>query len=1324
MNTKLILLIMAILSFSCSQKKKNSAKLNFLGAGLSDHASNFEGGLIIYGVRNNTFAFAKKITSDPKSSEMFLDNGVWQFYGVGWKGNANSTVEEADNLAGDLLCSKTSTVNLNGGNAVIDISFSKATCADNFFVSPNHITGGDVDPFKMENCTSGFDASSGSCPLNIGSAQSYKYTMIAAGGGISSACINAQAGSIPTQFSDVSVVLPIRLPFSYNKVLNFPIRIDAWDSASCGGPGDAASIFSSNHSVETDIGLHELNPGTTKGSLYGASSEIILRSSALSSGLTPPLSATSLVWSEGSLHNAVTINANWNLSTSSGIASQSIQYYSDGTCITTDGSAQVLGASVVADLKTGANGNSYSYKVTTTNASGLSTVSLCSSGIAIDTAAPASATVLGWTESSPHNLTTVNASWTPSVAGDIASQSIQYYSDATCSTMDGSMIALGAAVTTNSKAGLADGDSYTYEITTTDNAGNLTVSPCSSGIVIDTAAPASATVLAWTESSPHNLTTVNASWTPSVAGDIASQSIQYYSDATCSTMDGSMIALGAAVTTNSKAGLADGDSYTYEITTTDNAGNSLVSSCSTAVMIDITPPNLTSSLSNIVFYLGRSVDPAWIDTFAVDSKLSLEFDETISSFSGEIEIYRLLEDEVTEVLIQNLDALDSNHGSMFYIDVNKIVIDLPYDLDPSENYLIKTISDISVIDSAGNLSTNFNISGIEPGNPWFFRTAGECPYVHVKDGAGGGAWVTPADGSYGSPWIICESAEFDSIGINLDQHFRLGRNIDYHSIDSTTNHSDYAPFGKINDDTIGNAFTGSIDGNGLKVSGLILEEDFPTVGIFSNIGAPSGMPGGQEYSLKNITFENMDITSTSAFAGPAPGVGIIAGMTIDGIFKNVIVKNSTVTAPDTNNVATGGFVGTSNDAEYLDVELSEIIVSSSSGGTQSNFLGGLIGYAGSCYDGVNSTYTPIDKVSISSNSYLIGNSSTLALGGLIGKGQNCKVENSSFSGSISSSSSAIGGLIGILDNETGVNKQNKILHSFTHGTINSPSGTVIGGLVGLRTGITLLIEDSYSSSDIYGQARVGGLIGESSTGVATTINRSYVLGTVSGDDVNDDIGGILGFGKNIDINNSFVGGVVENNHVNNTAYGLLNEDVNSASTINNFLFAAPMVDLGGCFGAGVSGSCTDSSPTTPFYAADTSWASFWNLTDVLEPTLKNNEKLKIRKTSPEHLAAGVGLDTNLVIEFNSDMSIVSGQEFTSSAISIYEDASLINQFTLDSPNVILSGNKLYIIPTMSLASSKNYHIQILPGVLEASMNGNQVEFDGIADNTVWSFTTP
>ena len=287
------------------------------------------------------------------------------------------------------------------------------------------------------------------------------------------------------------------------------------------------------------------------------------------------------------------------------------------------------------------DGAIYTFAFDATDLAGNLATTVSNTGVTFDTTPPNAATALVWAETSPHNSTSVNANWTKSNSGDLADQKIQFYSDGTCTVTSGALIDLSSnsLQTYNFTLG-TNGNTYTYKITSIDNATNSTVSGCSSSMLIDTTPPNAATALVWAETSPHNSTSVNANWTKSNSGDLADQKIQFYSDGTCTVTSGALIDLSSnsLQTYNFTLG-TDGNTYTYKITSIDNATNSTVSGCSSSMLIDTTPPNAATGLgwAETSPHNSTSVNANWTKSNSgdlADQKIQFYSDGTCTVTSG------------------------------------------------------------------------------------------------------------------------------------------------------------------------------------------------------------------------------------------------------------------------------------------------------------------------------------------------------------------------------------------------------------------------------------------------------------------------------------------------------------------------------------------------------------------------------------------------------------------------------------------------------------------------------------------------------------------
>ena len=336
-----------------------------------------------------------------------------------------------------------------------------------------------------------------------------------------------------------------------------------------------------------------------------------------------PAAATGISWAESSPHNGLSVTAQWTPSHSTGLASQTIQFYEEDSSNCTAnavGGPVTLGTATTYYSFNGASGESYKYTITTSDGVNPDVVSACSSAMRLDTSAPAAASGLGWSAASPYNSTSVNASWTPSVSTDLASQKIQFYTDSSCTTSHAGPYTLLPAATSYSLPSASSGTSYYYKITSVDAVALETASACSSAMAIDTSAPAAATSLSWASSSPSSATGVTAIWAISSASDVANQEIEFYTGSCPGTVHTAWASTAATTTSTAAFTGTNANTHYFRIRTTDNAGNVTLSSCSSAMSIDTTAPAAASALSGSSGTVanGGAIGASWTKSVATD----------------------------------------------------------------------------------------------------------------------------------------------------------------------------------------------------------------------------------------------------------------------------------------------------------------------------------------------------------------------------------------------------------------------------------------------------------------------------------------------------------------------------------------------------------------------------------------------------------------------------------------------------------------------------------------------------------------------------------
>ena len=217
-------------------------------------------------------------------------------------------------------------------------------------------------------------------------------------------------------------------------------------------------------------------------------------------------------------------------------------------------------------------------------------------------------------------------------------------------------------------------------------------------------------------------------------------------------------------------------------------------------------------------------------------------------------------------------------------------------------------------------------------------------------------------------------------------------------------------------------FTGSFDGNGYNITGLVINRSTEMfVGLF-------GYTGGA--TISNVTLEDINVTVTGgSYAG-----GLV------GEANGSMIENSYATGSVTGEGWTGILVGSATDSSRISNSYSTGKV------TGGNSAGGLVGRF------ENSTIE---------NSYSTGLVEGLgSLGGLVGSAWNgSNINNSYATGSVKGTEDNVGGLVGMASSHSRDFRTN-ISNSYSTGKVTS-SGNYVGGLVG-RACSSTNISNSYA----------------------------------------------------------------------------------------------------------------------------------------------------------------------------------------------------------------------------------------------------------------------
>ena len=321
-----------------------------------------------------------------------------------------------------------------------------------------------------------------------------------------------------------------------------------------------------------------------------------------------------------------------------------------------------------------------------------------------------------------------------------------------------------------------------------------------------------------------------------------------------------------------------------------------------------------------------------------------------------------------------------------------------------------------------------------------------------------------------------------------------------------------------------NKFLGTFDGNGYKISNLIINrsgEKFQ--GLF-------GRTDGNAV-IKNLGVLNVDITSDNNCTG-----AIVGGVLVN---QNTLIDNCFSTGKIEATVAVGGICGQGGSIKdsYSTVEITAS--ADSNGGligklapnsyvkncfatgnvkSESYINGGLIGMVNaSCI--IENCYSTGDVVST-----LADNVAAAAIGGLVGRFDGISITNCYSTGNVSAFGSTCGGFIG------GV-ASNSIIDS-CYSTGNVSGCDVIGGFIGslsnVSSAVTVNILSSYCTGNVIGEAAVGGFLGYSTSDIVSIIENCYTQSSVKANESGAGFCGRMESSTDINLKNCSVLGDISN----------------------------------------------------------------------------------------------------------------------------------------------------------------------------------------------------
>lgn len=277
-------------------------------------------------------------------------------------------------------------------------------------------------------------------------------------------------------------------------------------------------------------------------------------------------------------------------------------------------------------------------------------------------------------------------------------------------------------------------------------------------------------------------------------------------------------------------------------------------------------------------------------------------------------------------------------------------------------------------------------------------------------------------GSVGDPFVVEDRADFEEMAEDPALYYIQGNDIDFGG-------TPFTPLGWV----VGDTFSGEYDGDGHKITGLVISE------VSGNAGLWKQLNDGAVF--KNLTIVDAMVTGGAGYAG------IISGSTQDATIENCRVSG--IVSGGNNYVgALVGGTATGSSAPSIINCLAEVTVSSSS---SADFIGGLIGGLG-----------------------------------------HGSIEFSGFRGTIDASpgSNFIGGLTGAFNTEA------SIQDSYAVGYMNAASADYASGIVGVGGSLSssnASIVNCYSSLTWQGAGGMytGGVISTEYVALTTITNTFY-----------------------------------------------------------------------------------------------------------------------------------------------------------------------------------------------------------------------------------------
>lgn len=283
----------------------------------------------------------------------------------------------------------------------------------------------------------------------------------------------------------------------------------------------------------------------------------------------------------------------WDPSTDgeSGLRDYTLIWYGQSACGGAPGGT-MTGLTATNYNLVGANGSTYSFKVTAYDVAGNSATSSCSPDVVVDTASPSQPAglktrsgALGAPDTRYASSTSIFLTWNASTDGEsgLRDYTLTWYGQSSCGGAPGGTIT-GLTATNYNLTG-TNGNTYSFQVTAYDLVGNSNGSGCSPDVLVDTTPPPAMTNVDASAYAPDALATLGTIKLtmnfPAVQTDVAKVEIRRLAGASAPTCTSGSVAftyLSGSIPANPHVEFDDtgspGEVFSYSGCTYDLAGNS------------------------------------------------------------------------------------------------------------------------------------------------------------------------------------------------------------------------------------------------------------------------------------------------------------------------------------------------------------------------------------------------------------------------------------------------------------------------------------------------------------------------------------------------------------------------------------------------------------------------------------------------------------------------------------------------------------------------------------------------------------------------------